>query len=158
MKLHQNHKMMSGFTFVELLITVLIMGIIAAVAVPKISGSIVAYRTELAANQIKNNLKLASLRARGKGVPVKINFETQNATHNGFYWFDNVVDPQRPNELLSVEIGKPNYPIQLDQAPSEITFDVYGYADVDATWILNSTLPSEKTITIEKASGRILVQ
>lgn len=63
----------SGFTLIELMVTVVIIGLLATLAVPGIMHRVNHYRAKSAAESIANTVRLARLRAMGRGGAVRVN-------------------------------------------------------------------------------------
>ena len=147
-----------GFTLVELLIVVLIIGIVAAIAIPNFGASNKIYNAELAISRLANDLRFAAARARATGEPVRIDFTTSTDENFGSYVFENIVDPQRRGQTLAAKFGDPPYAARLDVAPPAIVFDIYSYPDRDAVWTINLGQPSERSVAIDQASGRVTIQ
>ena len=66
----------SGFSVVELLTTIAIIAILAAIAIPAFSGWIPKYRLKMAARDLYSNMQLAKLTAVRKNQNCSINFST----------------------------------------------------------------------------------
>jgi len=60
----------AGFTLVELLIVIALLGLLLAMALPSFNGTLQRYRTSIAANQIANALQFARLEAIRTRFPV----------------------------------------------------------------------------------------
>lgn len=121
-----------GFSLIEVMIVALVLGIAAAVAVPKFGSSMKNHRASLAANQLAADLNYAAAEARATGMDVRVSFDATDESTNG-------------------------HSAALNVAPEEIVFDIFGYPDRDATWVINENLASEQTISISKSSGRVQI-
>jgi len=145
-----------AFTFVELLIVLMLMGILAAVAAPKFVASMSRYRTESAAKRIVADLQYARQLARSKSASVTFNFEPELDR----YILMNVADIDHPQEEFSVTLTESPYVAQIVSvtgygANNRVVFDFYGRPNAAGSVVVASG-GYQATITITE-SGQTTV-
>jgi len=95
----------TGFTLVELLIVLAIMGIIAAVTIPGYMAFIPNYRLRSAAEELQGDIQFAKIRAIKLGVVVSIRVNTATDTYTMFV--DNGAGANTGNGALDGDEGAP---------------------------------------------------
>lgn len=76
-----------GFSFVELMTVIAIIGILSAVALPSILGNMPEKRLKSAARNLYADLQKARLLAVKENRSIRVRFD--NSTSPGFYYFDD---------------------------------------------------------------------
>jgi len=140
-----------AFTFIELLIVVIVMGIFAAVAVPAVRDSLLFYRVESAARRVKADLRLAQQTAR-------LTSSSQSITFNGtaYSMSAGVIDLDDPLDAYAVDLSASPYEIGSVAADfggdTSVTFDGYGTPSSGGAIII--TAPNHQcTVTLDGDTG-----
>jgi len=171
----QRHR--AGFTIVELTITVLITGILAAVAAPRYFEAMNRFRVEVAAKRIAADLNLTRENSNSKGVSGGewVTFDGTNDNYR--LWNDPDID--HPSNEYWVHLQNTAYPVDLVYAKFTnknnytdwftIKYDMYGCAksgwppffpDAPLTsgQIVVQSGSQQRTVVISPITGKASVQ
>ncbi|NOZ41158.1 MAG: prepilin-type N-terminal cleavage/methylation domain-containing protein [Planctomycetes bacterium] len=137
----------SGFTYIELTITMLVMGILGAIAIPTYVSTLANYRANLAASRIVADLHYARSEAQRNSLIRNVVFNTgsnsytltgvADTDHSTNNYIVNLVDAPFSATLVSATFG----------AYATVTFDRYGRPDNTGTVVVQSG-SVQKTITL----------
>lgn len=155
----------AGFTLLELVIVILIVGIIAAAAQPRFAGALANYRVDAAAHRLAADLGYASSLARVSSRPVIIRFYSSGDGSLHYYRFDQLGDPHVPGRpadpsqastWYTVWLNEDPYAAQWLEMPAMVEFDIYGLPDRDAQWVIRCG-PRQRTVTCVRSTGKASV-
>jgi prepilin-type N-terminal cleavage/methylation domain-containing protein len=156
-------RMGSGFTIVEVVIVVIIIGIAALVAVPMMSSA-ASLQIRSAANMIAADIEYARSMAISRGQNYKVVFDKdadsykivdqsnnviQHPVKKGFTY---VIDFQNESRLDRVDIISANF-----NADQIVIFDCLGSPDSGGSVVLQAD-GTTKTVTVEPVTGFISIQ
>lgn len=145
----------SAFSLIELIATLLLVGIMAAVAAPRFAAQLQHHRLEMAVKRVMVDLEAARSLAYHAGAAQSVSFST---FANG-YRINGMPDPDRPQDT--------HYTVMLSQDPyfctlgtvsfngtSVVTFNGFGLPDHGGSIQIRcgSLL---RTVTVESGTGRI---
>ena len=153
-----------AFSLIEVLTTLVLIGIIAAIALPRYSSALCNYRVSAAARRLAADLHYAHILARASSSTCTISFNTGSNSYQ-FSAGNGPVQPGSvPTTLTSYSVSLQSDPycvtmasVSLSNATSSISFNGYGLPSTGGTIILQCGT-AQKTITIDSTSGAIGVQ
>jgi len=144
-----------GFSFVELIIVLLIIGVVAAVATPVFVDSLLFHRVESAARRVKADLELARQTARATSTTQTISFVGLTYTLSA-----GVADLDKQNEAYVVDLSQP--PFELDNVSVDFAgttsteFDGYANPSKEGTIVL-SAKDHHCTVTLDDTTGNVTI-
>jgi Tfp pilus assembly protein FimT len=141
-----------GLTLIDMVVTVLVVGILAAAAVPRFAGALHIYRVDAAAKRLVSDLTLARDQAIATSVTRTVSFDSQGTV----YTLNGVADPDRPSRTYSVSLAAEPYAVSAVVSlgtSRSVTFNIYGRPDQGGTVTLSSGGVS-KVVTVDGTTGR----
>lgn len=141
-----------GFTFMDLAITILIMGILTAVAVPKFADTLHRHRLTNAARQLKADIDLARRFARAKTSSETLTFNTTSESFS----FSSLTDPNHHSLLKLIDLSKSPFQCEITDvnfnSTTAVTFNSYGVPDNGGTITL-SCASYQMVVTVDAETG-----
>ena len=148
----------AGFTLVELVITVLIMGILAAVAAPKFADSLSRFRVEAAAKRVAADLQLARREAQSGSASRTVQFNFPGLDR---YTLVGMQDLNHPNQGYEIDLaGAPYFSFIVSVnfgGDADVILYGYGTPDSGGTVVVESG-GHQATIGVDADSGKIKIQ
>ena len=145
-----------GLSLAEVITVTAIVGVLAAVAIPRFAGTMANHRLELAATRIVADLSLVQRGARTAGTSQSVQFEL--ADHR--YRLSALKDIDHPNAVYIVELSEQPYGATLVAVDfggdAEIIFDGYGMPDSGGSVVIQVG-DSQKIVTVDADTGRAAV-
>ena len=147
----------SGYSLLELVITILVLGIIASVATPRLVDSLAGYRADSAAARIVADLALAQKHARTTGTSETVTFDRARNR----YSFSSITDSDRGGIVYEVDLTNYPYDAQLTRlkltSGESITFDGFGFVNGGGKLKITTDGVS-RIIVIDAATGSAQVE
>ena len=149
-----------AFTLVELVITVLIIGILATVTIPRFGKSVTHFQLRSAAKQIIADLEYARQYAKKKGKSQAVVFTPAAET----YELSGVADVNHSAQPYLVNLTKTPYPAELvavsfgpTGTDSTVNFDMRGNVDYGGS-VVASVGSQQLTIVVNALTGKASIQ
>lgn len=145
-----------GYSLIDVVLTITIIGILSAVAMPQFSASIEAQRVKAAAKRLKADVELAARYARSNNGSETITFNTDDDS----YSFSSYADINHPSSVYTIWLNESPYHTtidSLDMTGDSITFNPYGIPDQGAEIeVTHGSL--SLTVVIEEITGKVVIQ
>jgi prepilin-type N-terminal cleavage/methylation domain-containing protein len=158
----QRSALRRGLSFVELLVVVLIMSILAAAAVPTFYDSLLFHRVESAARRVKVDLELARNTARLTSAAQSITFNNNDKSYTASA---DLYDLDRPGQVYSVILATAPYNLttviadfgDLNLPSTEARFDGYGKPLRGGTVLLQADNDHKCTVELDGTTGQVKI-
>lgn len=143
----------SGATLPELVITLMILSVMAAIAIPRLSNARRRARLELAARRVSTDLRFVRQQSIGQKRTCGIAFDTAGQAYERF----RIRDDGSRETLRTVEFGRPPHEnIRIQQADfggaTEVRFSPLGIPDASGTVTLTDGV-EKVVLTLDAATG-----
>lgn len=116
----------AGFTLVELVLVVMVLGVLAGIAAPRYSAAMTAVQLEAAAKQLAADLRRAQTVAMAKATSVAVSIDPATETYRS----TSLPDLKRPTATLSENVAARGHGVQISAstfgAGTNVTFNFRG--------------------------------
>jgi Tfp pilus assembly protein PilE len=146
-----------GLTLIDMSITLLIMGIMLAAAVPRYSNLLQTFRADAASKRIAADLSLARERAIGGSASQTVTFDQASSS----YTLTGITNPDHMSVPYRIVLTDPPYNVTMSAlsvgSDKAVVFDIYGKPDAGGTVTVKSG-SKLKIVTIDAYSGKVTIQ
>lgn len=145
-----------GFSLVEIVLVIAILALVAAIAVPRYSNSIMRYRAESAARRVAQDLALAQAHAANAGRPQPVYFVARGYQMPGMPHLNG-----KGNGDYTVDLGADAYGVTRVAAEfggdGRVTFDLYGSPDTGGSVVVEVG-DVRRIVVLHPDSGRVEIK
>ncbi len=128
-----NRYQIKGFTLIEVVLVIAILGLLSTVAVPNFKNTLAKYKLEMAAKELAQNIQLAQQKAITRGNICKI-----------------VLDLHKKDNYMVLSGGRG----KMIKLPPGVYFDWTTYYDVNNTIVFNPTGAPNRGGTVAITNGK----
>jgi prepilin-type N-terminal cleavage/methylation domain-containing protein len=148
----------AAFSMIEMVVVLFIMGIMAAVALPRFSGTLENQRVDGAARRIASDLEQAARAAAASSSSSSIEYYV--GAKNNYYLMTGRPDPDHPSQTYAVRLNRLYDGVVLEKVDfagkSQITFNGFGVPASGGDIIVRSGT-TQRRISLDAATGKVTV-
>lgn len=142
----------AGFSLIELIVVMAVIGVVAAMVVPRWGGSLARSRVNAAANRIAADIRLARAHARASSAETTVEFDSGK----GFYIIPAIPDPRTKSGVMTVDLSADPYRVTIVSAnfggDASARYNAFGYIQKEGKVEVSAGSYS-CTVTLRGASG-----
>ncbi len=147
----------AGFTLLDLMMTMAVIAIVAAIATPRYANALTRYRAEAAARRVVADLGLARQTAKSTSSSRTVGFNV--AQHS--YVIPDVRELDSAGTMYRVQLQDPPYQAQIAfvdfGGDASLTFDGFGIPD-SGGFVVVQAGDYQYTVVVDPETGAVEVQ